>query len=119
MTCAQRARRPVVLSTFDLADAQELLVHGCEDCACPVTQNRQLGTGADPKLTAGDARRWVAGDDVLDMRLDDDHQLLFNPSGRGGIAVVNDLAHRIFRSIAQSSTLEDVRAAWPQAADDS
>lgn len=118
MTYAQHALRPVVLSTFDLPDAQDLLLHGCEDCACPVTEDRQPRTTAVPKLSAGDAQYWVSGRDVVAIRLDHEHHLLFNPSGRGGMAVVNEVAHRIFLSVSEPATIADVRAASQHPADD-
>ena len=54
----------------------------------------------------------------MDALLDRDHQLLFNPAGRGGVAVVNDLAYDIFRSVRQPSTIADAQLAWPGEADD-
>ena len=41
MSSARRVRRAVALSSFDVPGAQELLLHGCEDCACPVTKNER------------------------------------------------------------------------------
>jgi uncharacterized protein len=99
MTSARR--RAVALSSFDLPGAPELLVHGCEDCACPVS-------GADP-------RPWVRGTGVVEMELDPGHRLLFNPAGRGGVVVVNEPAHQIFRSFRQPTTIRDAQAAWPGA----
>ncbi len=95
MTPAHRTHRAVVLSSFDLPDAQELLLHGCEDCACPVSDDRSLRTpSALPSAVLGDTSRWVCGREVVVIQLDPDHQLLFNPVGRGGAVVVNEPAHR-------------------------
>src|SRR5712691_2724308 len=118
MTHAQGARRAIALSSFDLPEAHDLLVYSCEDCACPVIERGGQRTTLGPALTSSDRRRWVGADQVVDLRLDDDHQLLFNSNGRGGIAVVNELAHRIFRSAARPVTIAEVQAAWPDAADD-
>ena len=78
MTSARH--RAVALSSFDLPDAQELLVYSCEDCACPVsdTQERHAQRAAPP-VTADDPRRWVRGTGVVEMELDAEHRLLFNP----------------------------------------
>src|SRR5215472_490085 len=118
MTYAQHAPRPEVLSTFDMPDAHELMLHGCEDCACPVTDDCDQRAKALPELDAADPRRWVRAEHVVEMPLDQDHRLLFNPAGRGGVAVVNQTAQRIFRSLGSATTISDVRSAWPEAADD-
>jgi len=118
MTFAQRASRPVVLSTFSLPDAQELMLHGCEDCACPVTDDRHQQPATMIKLDAADPRRWVRAEHVVEMPLDQEHKLLFNPAGRGGVAVVNEPAHRVFASLGPAVTIGDVRSEWPEVADD-
>jgi uncharacterized protein len=107
-------RRAVALSSFDLPDAPELLVHGCEDCACPVsdTQERHARRSAPP-VTADDPRRWVRGTGVVEMPLDAEHRLLFNPAGRGGVVVTNEPAHRIFSSFSGPTTIREARAGWP------
>ena len=117
MTHAQGAHRAIALSTFDLPEAHELLVYGCEDCACPVTEDRQRAREL-PDLTAADTRNWVRSDHVMDLPLDQEHQLLFNPAGNGGVAVVNDLAHDIFESVRQPATIGTVQLNWSQVADE-
>ena len=94
MTPAPRARRAIALSSFDLPDAQELLLHDCEDCACPVSDSRSLQARSSIPSTAVSPiqRSWVRSADVFEMRLDPEHRLLFNPVGRGGVVVVNELA---------------------------
>ena len=119
MTPAQRTRRAVVLSSLDLPDAQELLLHGCEDCACPVSDDQSLRTqNTPPSAVLGDTSRWVCGREVIEARLDPDHQLLFNPVGRGGVVVVNDRAHRIFRCFQQPATFKDMQDACAEPGDD-
>lgn len=105
-------RRAVALSSFDLPDAPELLVHGCEDCACPVSDTRERH--AAPPVTGADPRPWVRGTGVVEMELDPGHRLLFNPAGRGGVVVVNEPAHQIFQCFQPPTTIRDVRAAWPE-----
>lgn len=119
MAPAQRTRRAVVLSTFDLPDAQELLLHGCEDCACPVSADRSLRAPIVPPAVAmSDTSRWVCGPEVVEIEVDPDHQLLFNPVGRGGVVVVNGPAHRIFRCFQRPTTFRDVQASWPGRSDE-
>jgi uncharacterized protein len=113
MTAAQRA---IAISNLDLPDAHQLLIHDCEDCACPVsaTADSPLAGLTVPAAAAeldGPAR-WVRGREVISIRLDADHQVLFNPVGRGGAVVVNEEAQRIFRCFQQPVTLgEALRAA--------
>jgi uncharacterized protein len=119
MTHSAQTRRAIVLSSFDLPDGQELLVHGCEDCACPVTQDRSTRHRAcQPAVAPEDTRRWIRAKDVVEMPLNPEHQLLFNPLGRGGVVVVNEPAHRIFRSLQEPAIFRDVQAAWPGPGDD-
>ena len=71
MAPAQRMRRAVVLSSFDLPDAQELLLHGCEDCACPVADDRGLRALSMPATAGlGGTSRWVCGREVIEIPLD-------------------------------------------------
>jgi uncharacterized protein len=118
MTSAQGARRAIALSSFDLPEAADLLVYSCEDCACPVIERAGPRTTPEPTLSSSDSRRWVGAEHAVDLRLDDDHQLLFNTFGRGGVAVVNELAHRVFRSAARPATIAEVQTALPDVADD-
>jgi uncharacterized protein len=97
MTPAHPARRAVALSTFDLPDAQQLLLHGCEDCACPVSDDLSLqNPGVElPPMAPADTSRWACGRDVVEIQIDSEHKLLFNPVGRGGVVVLNQPAYRI------------------------
>ena len=114
MRTTQRGAGPVALSSFDLPLAQHLLVHSCEDCACPVTESRGI---SDPRLAPGnltaDTQRWICGPEIVDIPLDEEHRVLFNPVGAGGVVVVNEPARRMFRSFEQPSTFAHARVAWP------
>jgi uncharacterized protein len=120
MVRAGEKGRPVALSRFDLPGAAELMVHSCEDCACPVTDG-----GADchahdegqPEII-DDIDRWVRGREIVEVLLDQDHRALFNPLGRGGVVVVNRPAHQIYDSFRQPTTFKDARTAWPDDGDD-
>jgi uncharacterized protein len=113
VTSPETVRRAVVLSSLDLPDAQELLVYSCEDCACAISERH--GHTADrrqPVLDMADLRPWVNAAETAEIRLPGDHQLLFNPLGRGGAIVVNDLAYRVYHSFDKPTCLTDVRLAW-------
>jgi uncharacterized protein len=114
MTSARRAPQPVAISAFDLAGAQDLLVHGCEDCACAVSDDRVLRTPDSVQAAlACDDGRWVSGREVVDRILDSEHRLLFNPVGHGGVVVVNHEAHRIFRLFQRPTTFSQAQALSP------
>ena len=103
---------PFALSRFDLPDAQELMVHSCEDCACPVTRNDADRHWIDTEVIE-DTDLWIRGREVVEVRVDDEHQVLFNPLGRGGAVIVNRQAHQIYDSFRHPATFKDVRVAWP------
>jgi uncharacterized protein len=109
----ERALRPVAISTIDLPETQRLLVHGCEDCACAVSEEPVAAWLPSPSETAGETARWVHGGEIVDSSLDEEHRLLFNPLGHGGVVVLNEAAHDIFRIFRRPTTLGEAHAAWP------
>lgn len=112
MTSARR--RAVALSSFDLLDAPELLLYSCEDCACPVSSGTAgLAERTGPDVAAADTRRWVRGAGVVEMQVDPEHQLLFNPAGRGGVVVVNEPGLEVFQCFHEPTTIQDAQARWP------
>jgi uncharacterized protein len=115
MSSAGWADRPIVLSTFDLPDAQALMVRNCEDCACPVTEAG--GVRAPAPVAAGamaDDSLWMQGQEVTEMRLDSRHWLLFNPVGHGGVAVLNEPALATFAGFRYPVTIRAARTATGQ-----
>ena len=109
------ADRPLVLSAFDLPDAAALMVHSCEDCACPVSEaggGRAL-TPVGPEAMA-DESTWTRGDEITEMRLDPGHWLLFNPVGNGGVVVLNEPARGIFARFQHPVTIATARTAAGQ-----
>src|ERR1700722_4893407 len=96
---AQYARAAVVLSNDDIDGGAELLLHNCEDCACAVSgQAAAAATPATDAATAlADDRTWSCAPEVVEIRLDPQHMLLFNLIGDGSPAVVNEVAYRVFR----------------------
>lgn len=113
MTTAQPPHEAAAISTFDLPGARQLLVHSCEDCACPVSSDRPNAGPASPASeVAADRNPWVCGREVVEIPLDSEHHLLFNPVGCGGVVVVNEPARRIFRCFQKPSTISDAQHAW-------
>jgi uncharacterized protein len=115
MSSVGRADRPRVLSTFDVPDAQALMVHSCEDCACPVSDT--AGARALTPVAAGamaEESRWMRGQEVIEMRLDSRHWLLFNPVGNGGVVVLNEPALDIFAGFKHPVTIRAARTASGQ-----
>jgi len=111
------APRAIAISNLDLPDAQQLLLHDCEDCACPVSATADSPLAAAALAPAADLDgpgRWVRGREVISVGLDADHQVLFNPVGHGGAVVVNEEAQRIFRCFQEPVTFGDAfREAGP------
>jgi uncharacterized protein len=114
MRSAELAHPPVVLSIFDLPDAQQLLLHGCEDCACAVSEvHSNHPMRPIPPAVAYDSGHWLRDPDVIELALDEEHRLLFDPIRASEVVVVNQFAHRIFSCFEKPSALRDVAAAWP------
>lgn len=119
MTPVKRMGGAIALSSLDVPGAQELMLHGCEDCACPVSDQQSLPTlPVLPPDEMNDSNRWICGCEVIEVQIDPEHRVLFNPVGRGGVVVVNQAAYRIFRSFQRPTTFSDLRLAWPGAEDD-
>ena len=112
MITAQPARRAVVLSSSDVPGAGQLLVHACEDCACPVSEGgRASAVPALPPVSATKTVNWIRGREIIEIDLDPEYRLLFNPVGRGGAVVVNHAAQQILRCLDHPATWKEVRAA--------
>lgn len=104
MGSAPQLRRGLALSKFDLSDNEDLLVYSCEDCACPVSHNPGAQPVLPPPLPTASDTLWVCASEVVDLPIDAEHRLLFNPLGTGGTVVVNDATHKMFRSFAHPVT---------------
>jgi uncharacterized protein len=108
MGSARPRRQAAVLSASDIPDAPDLLVHSCEDCACPVS-DQVCGTQVPPLAADVPADTpWVCASEATEFPLDPEHRLLFNPLGSGGVLVVNDPAYAIFRGFNRPATPNDV-----------
>ena len=110
---SQIADNAVVLSNDDIADGAELLMHNCEDCACAVSGQAAAAamTGVSDAVALADDRAWASGPEVLEIRLDPEHTLLFNPVGDGSPAVLNQAAYDIFSRFKAPASLRDIVAA--------
>jgi uncharacterized protein len=110
MGFAQPRRPAVVLSRFDMPEDYALMVSNCEDCACAVSDSRAGRRQAGPPGSTGqDDVQWVRGGNVAEFPLSGEHRILFNPLGSGGVVVVNDSAHDIFRAFETPATVADVQ----------
>ena len=120
MASPRRVSRAVALSGLDLPDGPELLLHSCEDCACPVS-GHQPGPrmpSLSPAEVMTDTNRWICGPEVLEIPVDSEHKVLFNPVGHGGAVVVNEPAYRIFHRFQRPITPGDALKGWPGRSDD-
>ncbi len=97
---------PVALTSSDVPDGGLMLVHSCEDCACPVSRSEAERT-APSTLPLGPLMR---ARDVLELPLNAEHHVLFGPHGNGGAVVVNRAARELFHELAQPRTLAKLTA---------
>lgn len=112
---SQTTRAAVVLSNDDINGGAELFLHNCEDCAPAVSsQSRVAGIPAiSPAAVLADDRTWTCAPEVVEIRIDPEHILLFNPVGDGSPVVVNELAYRIFRRFTEPATVRDIMTSRP------
>ncbi len=100
----------LVLSNIDIIGGSELLLHNCEDCACAVSGQtafaQQAGRSAAVALVDGQA--WATAPETVEINLDPEHTLLFNPVGDGEPAVVNAAAYDIFRRFNRPARLSEI-----------
>lgn len=101
------------MSSFDISATAQLAPHGCEDCACSVSESMQSRTWPAPPQAA-DVTHWVRGAEVTKINMDRDHNLLFNPVGSGGAVVVNEAALGVFDRFARPVSLMDARVTGPE-----
>lgn len=95
---------PIALTSSDVPNGHLMLVHSCEDCACPVTRSEAERT-TPTTLPPGPM---VRARDVLELPLDAERHVLFGPHGNGGVVVVNEAARELFHWLEQPRTLADL-----------
>lgn len=98
---------PRALCSSDVPHGHQLLVHSCEDCACPVSRVEP----AEPSRAALPSGHVVRARDVLGVALDDEHHALFAALGNGGVVVVNGAARALLDELEQPAGLDDLVAA--------
>ncbi len=113
MTQPSGVRRAIALSSFDLSGAAHAVPHGCEDCACSVSESMQARTWP-PRPEATGVSHWVRGREVTKIPIGSDHYVLFNPVGSGGAVVVNEPGLGLFQRFARPVTLTEARVAGPE-----
>jgi uncharacterized protein len=112
----QQRQRAVAVSAFDLPESGQLLVYGCEDCACPVSApDPRHAHHADwpSQRRSGPDDRWVRATDARELAVDDGHWAVFNPAGDGGVVVLNEAARQILRRFDGPATHAQAQAPGP------
>jgi uncharacterized protein len=94
---------PLALSSSDVPGGHRLLVHSCEDCACPVSH-----VESDRLHTVVPSGPLIRARDVLDIPLDDDHHALFGPHGNGGVVVVNGATRDLLDDLSDPTCLSEL-----------
>jgi uncharacterized protein len=113
MTQISEVRRAIALSGFDLAGAVQTASHGCEDCACSISESLQPRTWPSPPETVG-VTHWVRGREVTKVGIGNGHYVLFNPVGSNGVMVVNEPGLELFRRFDRPVTLGEARITGPE-----
>jgi uncharacterized protein len=113
MEAAQVLPRAVAVSSLDLPQGQQLMLHGCEDCACPVSSDAAVvgGSAVSADDMAG-MTTWVRSREIVEIQLDRDRHAFFNPVGHGGVVVVNESARWIANCFVQPIAFGDARGRW-------
>ncbi len=110
MSQSSPVRRAIALSSFDLAESDAPAVHGCEDCACSVSES-PLAHAWPPAPASTGVTHWVRGREVVDIPIGDGYYVLFNPLGSGGAVVVNELGRELSQRFARAAPLAEARVA--------
>jgi uncharacterized protein len=99
----------MVLSNNDIIGGPELLLHNCEDCACAVSERVAPAEQPDGPADAPiDGHTWSTAPETVEISLDPEHTLLFNPVGDGEPVVVNATAYGIFHRFDRPARLSEV-----------
>lgn len=112
MTQTSGTRLATALSGFDVSGTTHGIPHGCEDCACSVSENSQTRVLPPPPEAIG-IGKWVSGREVLQVDLDGSHYALFNPLGSGGAVVVNQQGLAVFHRFDRAVSLIEARVSGP------
>jgi uncharacterized protein len=108
MTQISGVRRAIALSVFDLSGANQTGPHGCEDCACSVSEGLPPRTWPPPPEVSG-VSHWVRGAEITKIDIGNGYYVLFNPMGSGGALVVNEPGLALLRRFDLPATLTEAR----------
>jgi uncharacterized protein len=117
MSDSVRAGQAIALARFDLSETNLAVPHGCEDCACAVSESSLASAWPLPAEITGTGE-WIRGREVMSVDLDDRHHALFNPLGSGGVLVVNQPGLAVFHRFDRPVTLAKARISGPDCAED-
>jgi uncharacterized protein len=117
MTQIAGARRAIALSGFDLSGPSQTGPHGCEDCACSVSESLEPRTWPPLPEVAG-VSHWVRGEEIMKIQIGNGYNVLFNPVGSGGALVVNEPGLALLRRFEQPVTLAEARVSGPESEKD-
>lgn len=89
----------------------DLLIRGCEDCACSVT-NTQLSSNLNSHLDVllSNKAYTTPCEAFILNELPDHHSAIFDPHGDAGVVVVNPPVHRIFDFLHNTRRMSDLVA---------
>lgn len=75
----------------------DLLIRGCEDCACPVTNTRLNPSSISYRDVLLSNKAYNTSKEIFILHeLPEHHAAIFDPQGDAGVVVVNPPAHRVF-----------------------
>lgn len=124
----ERRRQAVAISPFDLPDSAELLVQGCEDCACampsaaPVPELAAASSGSPGDNTDSLSRwisaRWIRARAAREFPVIDGYTAIFNPAGEGGVVVLNEPARQVLGRFGAPVTIDEVHSSLPSPRED-
>ncbi|MBZ0285039.1 MAG: SPASM domain-containing protein [Anaerolineae bacterium] len=101
---------PYVISSFDLPDAGRLMVHNCEDCACAVSDDRHI-LGWIPVTSKNSLdmyTKFIYNRQIIEIPIDNEWKVLFNPLGNNGAVVVNLIVLELLHQLKHGSTFEEI-----------
>jgi uncharacterized protein len=104
---------PVVISAYELKSPQQVLIYSCEDCACPVSHNQTATPDFPPfNLPPPNNAPLVSSRELVEVEINRDYSVLFNPLGKGDAVVVNEPALRIIKQFQHPRTADSVARGW-------
>lgn len=103
-----------VIDRYQMDEPGRLIVHHCEDCACPLTAPLQPEAAMQEKVDF-EARYGIAPELRIEP-LAENYWSVFNPAGNHGVAVVNRATIDLLQRFQRSESLAQTSADFPGAA---